>query len=313
MGPGEGTEVALSTRVRRLRNLQGYPFPGKASDRDLEAISAVVSSEIRRRHVPLSPFALYSHADRDYLVSCRLISPEFKWQEPGRTVMLSGDRDIALMVNEEDHLRLQTILGGWRLEEAIDLSDRCLQMLNGLSWARTTALGYLAASPANMGKTSRHSVMLHLIGLGQCRRLPKMMTALREKGLSARGAFGESSRAVGAFLQVSDIKGDLDLLVGAVDVLIKEELAARAQIEASEAERLVDGATGFIRSQNTMTLSDALRALGLVRWGAIMGIGPAAGDHRRVDVLLTKLELGELDPGAAAEGRAALIRKSLGL
>lgn len=296
-----------------MRNLRGFKFPHRASQKELAEIEALVLAEIRKARLPLAPFPIYSHADRDFLVSGRLISTDFRWQDPGRAVIFSSSRDIAVMVNEEDHLRFQAILGGWNLADAVFVIDSLLESLKGLPWARTEKHGYLAASPSNLGQGRRHSAMLHLIGLAHHKRLQKMMNALRDKGLVARGAFGESSRAIGAFVQISDTAGDLALFKGAVDVLISEERSARQSTPPEVVRELTEGGVNYIRSRNALTLSDALRSLAFVRWGAIAGEGPAAQDHRKIDTLLTKMELGELDPTAGSEQRVRNIRRELSL
>ena len=158
------------------------------------------------------------------------------------------------------------------------------------------------------------SAMFHLIGLARAKRLPAVLLALAEKGLAARGLFGEASRAVGAFVQVSVVHDGFSDFVGACEYLIREEREARVQVSAETIETRTDQTLTFARAKRAISLGDALRVLAWMRWASDAQIPGAPATVRQVDSILTKLELRSMvDASEADEQRAEFLRKALGL
>jgi protein arginine kinase len=156
--------------------------------------------------------------------------------------------------------------------------------------------------------------MFHFIGLAQAKRLPAVLLAVAEKGLAARGLFGEASRAVGAFVQISIIHDSFADFVGACEYLIKEERAARQLVTRASLLSRTDQTLSFARSKRSITLGDALRVLAWMRWASDAGIAGAPASVRDVDLILTKLDLRSMvDAAEADEQRADFLRKALGL
>ena len=155
--------------------------------------------------------------------------------------------------------------------------------------------------------------MFHLIGLAQSKRLPGVLRALAQQGLAARGLFGEASRAVGAFVQVSVTSGSVVEYGGACEYLMREERDARNSIGRETLEEKAKQALEFAVVSPTITLADALRVLAWARWAAIAGLDGFNFTSREVDTLLTTLEI---KPGAteskAAQRRASFLREALG-
>jgi protein arginine kinase len=254
-----------------------------------------------------------TNAEREHLVGCRLISPDFKWNEPGRALLLDDARAISAMVNEEDHLRLQALTSGWSVQRAETIADEQLRSLGQhLTFAHSPQFGFLAASPYNTGHGTRLSAMFHLIGLAQTRRLPNVLRALADKTITARGLFGESSRAVGAFVQVSVTGGTRSEFVGACEYLIREERTARLAIGSPELSEKVGQAMDYAISARSLSLADALRVLAWLRWGASQDLPSLRMEPRQVDEMLTTFEVRSLlNPEEAGRHRASFLRAAL--
>jgi protein arginine kinase len=307
--------VVLSSRCRFMRNLVGHRFTHIAPTHELLEIQNSILQAARSANLGLDQLRGMSSAERDHLVGCRFVSHDFAWQDMGRALLLDSGRSLAVMINEEDHLRLQALTAGWSPDRARNLARTTLDALETrLEFTQAPPFGYLAASPSNCGAGRRLSAMFHFIGLAHAQRLPAVLRAVAEKGLAARGLFGESSRAIGAFVQVSVVRGTDTEYVGACEYLILEERRAREAVDPATIESKLDQTLSFVRSQRTISLADGLRVLAWLRWGADAGLKAAPAKVREVDTILTRLELRSHDePQEADRDRAAYLRKALGL
>ncbi|GIK32158.1 MAG: hypothetical protein HND43_04020 [Armatimonadetes bacterium] len=305
-------DVVLSTRARVMRNLRGFRFPHNAPPDELEQILASVSSSASQNLPNWTILSQLSPSERDYLIGCRLISPRFPVNQPGRAVVLEAKRLCSVMVNEEDHLRIQSLSPGWSLRKSRKAASETLDALaRDLEFAESPRFGYLSASPYNCGSGIRLSSMVHLIGLAHAKRLPNVLRALADRGVVARGLFGESSRAVGAFLQVSIVSGAIEAFVGAVQYLIDEERRARESISTTELEHRVQSGLEYVATSGSVQLSEALRVLAWVRWGATAA-QTSGVTHRDVDTWLATLDFrGPSDEVAAGQQRARFLKERL--
>jgi protein arginine kinase len=299
------SDVVLSTRSRYLRNLKGFRFPNAAEPEELSAVLKSVLQAVKQSELDFSIHRHISAAEREYLVGCRLASPDFKWSEPGRALLLDQDRRLSIMVNEEDHLRIQGLTAGWSGPTSQETAAAGLRALGkSLEFAFSPDFGFLAASPFNTGKGHRLSAMFHLIGLAQSKRLPAVLKALASQGIVARGLFGESSRAIGAFVQVSIVSGSLVDFTGAIEYLLTEERGARSNLPRPMLIQRVMQVRDFALSSRTLSLSDALRVFAFARWAAYAEIDGFGFHPREIDDQLTHLEL----HAAGEEEKAARLR-----
>jgi len=268
---------------------------------------------VRESNLDFSIHRHISNAEREYLVGCRLASPDFEWSKPGRALMLNEHRSLSVMVNEEDHLRIQALTAGWSAETAQALSGACVRQLGEhMEFAFSSDFGYLAASPYNAGRGQRLSAMCHLIGLAQTKRLPAVLRALAQQGIVARGLFGESSRAVGAFVQVSIVSGSKTEFTGACEYLMREERLARTSLPRPTLIQKTLQVRDFAISARTLSLADALRVFAWTRWAALAEIEGFAMHPREVDAQLTHLELhASNDDEKAGRLRADYVRSIL--
>lgn len=304
-------DVALSTRFRLARNLVGFRFVHAAPDAELRHTMELVLAAARECDLGFDVHKGLTHAERDHLVATRLVSADYEWTLPGRALLIDKGRSVSVMINEEDHLRVQALVAGWSPLAAEAGARRCLARLGGsLDYAFSPEWGYLTASPPNLGEGMRRSAMLHLIGLAGTERLPRIMVALGEEGIAVRGLFGESSRAIGAFAQVSATGGTAETFAGAVEYLIREERAARGALGSAHLAERAGAARDFAVGANRLGLGDALRVLGWLRWAAVERTGSEGPGPRDVDAALATLEIrGGLAEDEAARGRAKRIRR----
>lgn len=305
-------DVVLSSRSRVMRNLAGYRFPHSASSEELAEVLSKVSGALGAAE-GYELLKNLASSEMDYLVGSRLCSPEFKLDSPGRALLLDKDRTASIMVNEEDHVRIQALTAGWSVDTADAIAQRALACLGRkVKFAHSPRFGYLGASPYNAGEGRRLSVMFHLIGLAHAKRLPSVLKALSSRNLAARGLFGESSRAVAAFLQVSITDGSQSEFAGACEYLIREEREARTEVGTSMLRDKALQALEFVRVSRTVTLADALRVLGYARWGAAASAKGLERSPRDVDLWLTTLELQSFsDDQKTMRQRADFLRERL--
>ncbi len=325
---GSHRDVVLSTRFRVMRNLAGHRFPSSAGPDELRTIKKSVLSaassadrrlapdgSVRNRGSRVDVYEAISPAERQFLIGSRLLSPDFEWRAPGRALLLDRARSVSLMVNEEDHLRLQAITAAWSPESAQASASSSLGTLeSGLEFAYSPRFGYLAASPYNAGIGVRVSAMFHLVGLAHTGRLPTVLEALANRGMASRGLFGEASRAVGAYVQVSSTTGHREDFAGAGSYLVEEERSARASVPPDEVAERARAAALHAQSSRTVSLSEAFRVLSWIRWAAsVRGSGFPTG-LRELDGWWAQMELRSSgDEAVAARQRAEFLRERLGV
>ena len=308
-------DIVLSSRTRLMRNLQGYRFPNKAGEQELVNVMQATLEAAKESQPHLEVFKGLTNAERDYLVGCRLVSPDFEWTLPGRAFLVDQNRSIGLMVNEEDHLRIQALSAGWSIENCEMAALTCLNALEScLNFAFSPDFGYLSASPFNCGVGRRQSSMFHLIGLAHQKRLPSVIKALGAKGIAVRGLFGESSRAIGAYVQVSVIAGSRSEFSGACEYLLHEERTARRAVGRDTLMERANQAKNFVAGCPTISLADALRVLAWIRWAASDSIDGFNLSPRAVDASLASLEHRIPAPGETSGRQTAdALRQMLGL
>jgi protein arginine kinase len=208
-GTGPEADIVISSRIRLARNLAAFPFTNRATNHQRGEIESLLRDRIAK--LELDPNLSYlnvpalSPLDRQLLVERQLISRELASAEGPRGVALGPRETVSLMVNEEDHLRLQVMRSGFSLDEAwqdIDKVDDLLEQR--VSYAFSEEFGYLTACPTNVGTGMRSSVMLHLPALVMIKHIEKVFRALQKINLAVRGLYGEGSRASGDFYQISN-------------------------------------------------------------------------------------------------------------
>jgi len=344
-GAGAACDVVMSSRVRLARNLAGFPFMPKASRADRETILRLCRQQISASGLALQLMWIDLHkstkTERTLLVERQLISrPHARGklsdgqggpEEPRGVAVGLPDEQLAVMVNEEDHLRLQVIRSGLDLSGAHEQADAADDALEaGLDYAFSPRFGYLTACPTNLGTGARFSVMLHLPGLAVTNEIEKVRNAADDMGLAVRGFYGEGSDAVGDFYQLSNQvtlgKSEADLLGTMegeiVPKVIEYERRARDALLGRQKRRTEDSvyrAVGVLGNARLLTSEEAMNSLSRVRLGAMLGLVSGV-DPEEINLLLLLIQNAHLEQFAAGKGdsaernglRADLVRSRLG-
>ena len=232
----EGTLV--STRIRLARNLEGYPFPSHLKDeKQAKEIIRLVSSGLNR----LDDFRLYymdgvTEWEADALIENHMISPALIEKKHYAAALINGDRNLSVMINEEDHLREQCIMKGLCLRRAYDkISDIDSKIGRTIKFAYDEQLGYLTACPTNLGTGLRASVMLFLPAITLNDNMREVVRSISRLGLTVRGVYGEGSGAEGYMYQVSN---EVTLGVTEEEIISQVDEVARKICTLEEAERM---------------------------------------------------------------------------
>ncbi|CAN5513302.1 protein arginine kinase [soil metagenome] len=282
-GTGAESDVVVSTRIRLARNLAGVPFATRATNAQKSEIEARSRDAILNAGLPgniqyLSVNGLPA-LDRQFLVERQLISRELSSVLEGPRGVAFDDREsTSVMINEEDHLRLQVMRSGLSLDEAwaqINTVDDALE--HKLSYAFHDQFGYLTACPTNVGTGMRASVMLHLPALGITKEIEKLFRSLQKINLVVRGLYGEGSRASGDLYQISNQvtlgKSEEKILQEireVIDLILNYERRARTALmkEQKQAQQdRVARAIGTLGSATMITSEETMELLSTVRLG----------------------------------------------
>ena len=284
---GSCSDVVVSTRVRLARNLKQYPFPARASASQREAVERQVKDALLSGNSILSkefrfiPLENTTQEEAVSLVERHIVSPEFIADRRGKAVLISADESISIMVNEEDHLRIQVLREGFSLKEAAETADRIDTLLSeNLDFAFDPELGYLTQCPTNLGTGLRASVMLHLPGLTESGAMPRIASNLSKLGLTIRGTYGEGSKSTGALYQLSNQitlglseNEAIENLRSITVQLMEEERKARAQMSEEIAwQDKIDRAAGVLKSARVLSSSEFMELLSYIRLGLSTGV-----------------------------------------
>ncbi len=338
-GAGPEADIVISTRVRLARNIVDFPFLTKAQPRQKTELERLLREKIATAGIAETPTPgaeiLYANLqetaalDRLCLVERHLISKDLASGEGDRGVALGRRETVSIMVNEEDHLRIQVLRSGFQPDEAwaqiSEIDDRLERLLN---YAFSPQFGYLTACPTNCGTGLRVSVMLHLPALVMTKQIEKVFQAVSKINLAVRGFYGEGTHASGDFYQISNQmtlgRGEADILKQLKDVvpqIIKYERSIRETLVAENKKTLEDRvwrAYGMLRSARTITSEETMDLLSAVRMGVNLGLI----DNIKIDTVnqlfiqtqpahLQKLEGRKLDSPERDIARATFIRGRL--
>lgn len=293
-GSGEFADVVLSTRVRLARNLQGHAFGSRARVNDREAVLGQLRRHLDGIRAIRGARLVDVHAmdarDRRILLERRMVSRELVGDEEraphrGAAVVVAGTESLNVMVNEEDHLRLQVLKSGLRLGDAWARADDLDEQLGQvLPYAYHPEFGFLTSCPTNAGTGLRASVLVHLPGLVLTKEITKVLQALGQVGLTFRGLYGEGSEVVGNFFQVSNQttlgKSEEDLidhLERVVRRVIRHEFEARRVLmrdARAVTEDKIWRAYGLLRYARSLSFEELMNLLSGVRLGVSLKLLP---------------------------------------
>jgi protein arginine kinase len=286
-GGGQESDIVISSRIRLARNLAAFPFSNRASAHQKGEIEALLRDRLTKLDLtpPLSYFSMagLSTLDRQLLMERQLISRELANSEGPRGVALAHPETVSVMVNEEDHLRIQVMRSGFALDEAWQDIDRVDDLVEArITYAFSEEFGYLTACPTNVGTGLRASVMLHLPALTYIKHIEKVFRSLQKINLMVRGLHGEGSRASGDFYQISNQvtlgKSETTILNeirSVIPQIVNYERQARATWLRENRQGLQDKvsrAYGTLCSATMMTAEETMDQLSSVRLGINLGL-----------------------------------------
>jgi len=285
-GTGPDCDIVISTRLRLARNLATFPFTSRATLSQKQEIESLLKE--RLTNLPGGPELEYlslsslETLDKQLLLERQLISRELVSAEGARGVAISKDESVSVMINEEDHLRIQVMRSGLDLDQAWAITNQVDDRIEQrVAYAFHEEFGYLTACPTNVGTGMRASVMLHLPALEFTRQGDQVFRALQKINLEVRGLYGEGSRATGHFYQISNqvtlgkseetILREIQAVIPAVIRYEKEAREAWKQDQSVGLEGRVKRALETLHGATMMTSEETMELLSLVRLGFALG------------------------------------------
>lgn len=332
-GTGPESDIVVSSRVRLARNLAQFPFLNRAN----QQIRSEVEEYLREKVKNLDTVGDIDYInvdeleaiDRQFLVERQLISREHADIEGSRGVGIGSRENVSVMVNEEDHLRLQVLRSGFALDDCWQqMNDLDDQLEENVTYAYHESLGYLTACPTNVGTGIRVSVMLHLPALVLSKEIQKVFVALQKSNLAVRGLYGEGSQAMGDFYQISNQitlgKSEKDLIGRLNEVtpdIIRYERRVRGELVESKRRELHDQisrAFGVLSSAQTISSEETMHLLSSLRLGVNLGLIDGLEIPTLNELFIytqpahvQKLRHKELESGERNAARAAYLRQRL--
>jgi protein arginine kinase len=295
-GEGPHHQIVISSRVRLARNLRNRAFPGWAKKAERTSILELIRPRVEELTEMQDSFSEslqeLSALERQVLVERHLISREHAAKGVGSAVVMNRRQTLSIMINEEDHLRMQSIRSGLQLKQAFKLVDKIDSALEGkLEFAYDQRLGYLTACPTNVGTGMRASAMLHLPGLVLSELINQVIQAVGKIGLAVRGLYGEGTEAMGNLFQISNQttlgeKEDeiINRLSKVIETIIEKEHDARQVLLQKRSNTLWDQigrAYGVLTYAHAMASKEALNLLSIIKLGVDLGAFP---EDRRLPI-----------------------------
>lgn len=322
-------DIAVSTRTRLARNLSGLPFPARMTPEQRKELNLKVKNAVLQSNTPFAKSLKYidmadvPQTEIAAMVERHIISPEFAEENSDRAIIISADESISIMIGEEDHVRIQVILGGLQLEKAYDTAEQLDSLLyNELHFAFDRSLGFLTECPTNLGTGLRASVMLHLPVTESNGEISSIAETVGKIGFTVRGMYGEGTKASASMYQVSNQitlgiseKNAIDNLKIITAQLIDKERKARNGLNKIKLEDMCFRALGTLQNSRILSSKEMMDLLSRIKLGISMGI-------IKTDVLPIKLfiegqpnmlmkKYGQLEPEERDIYRAAFIRDAL--
>lgn len=288
---GPQSDVVVTSRVRLARNLRSFSFPQLLNDQSAEQMLKLIQDSVTLGsgrgdvgNLDFLPLSQVVPLDRQVLVEKHLISPDLaKSRNPGAAIIVRDDEALSIMVNEEDHLRIQCLLPGFQLEECWKLASRLDDLLEDrLEYGFDQTHGYLTACPTNVGTGLRASAMMHLPGLVMTQQVGSVLAAISQVGLVVRGLYGEGTEAIGNIFQISNQitlgqneEEIIQNLSAVIKQMVEQEKTCRHALLQGNRVALEDRiyrAFGILTNARLLTLQEAMRLLSDVRLGADLKI-----------------------------------------
>lgn len=323
--------LVISSRIRLARNIKGVPFPKRMNDsQKLEALKSIKNL---LDGVTIDEVGALKYIDMDTvpeeelfaMVERHIISPDFAKKQGPKAIVISENEAVSIMLLEEDHIRLQVLLGGLKLNEAYEIAKKIESILSGgLTLAFDSQLGYLTECPTNLGTGLRASLMLHLPVLEGSGALSTIADSVSKIGLTVRGMYGEGSRSHAALYQLSNQvtlgiseQAAIDNLTAIANQIVQKELAARENSDKKALEDSVYRALGTLRYARLLSSEEMMKLISSVKLGVEMGILEDIEASVPMSLLVETLSFslqkanGRMTPADRDVLRASIIRERL--
>ncbi|WP_394239318.1 protein arginine kinase [Niallia oryzisoli] len=334
---GPDSDIVLSSRIRLARNINQYRFPLLYSNEEALEIIQIIKNKMQSH-----PFTKAGEMDllimqdlqplqKRVLVEKHLISPNLAEDANHGACLLSENEKISVMINEEDHIRIQCLFPGLQLQEALAMANEIDDWIEDyVTYAFDETVGYLTSCPTNVGTGLRASVMMHLPGLVLTQQMSRIIPAINQLGLVVRGIYGEGSEALGNIFQVSNQitlgKSEEDIvddLISVVSQIVSQERSARDALSKTSNIQLEDRvyrSYGVLANSRIIETKEAARCLSDVRLGIDMGYIKNISQNILNELMiltqpgfLQQYAGGPLRPNERDIRRATLIRERLNL
>jgi len=314
-GSGPHSDIVMTSRVRLARNLRGCPFPGWSQEKQridlLNMARPLVEALPEMKEGYSEDYATLSKIKKQVLVERHLISREHAARSTGCAVVVDRKQSVSIMINEEDHFRMQGMRPGLSLRQAFEAIDRVdTELEEQLPYAFDSNLGYLTACPTNLGTGMRASVMVHLPGLVLTDQIAQVMKAVTKIGLAVRGLYGEGTEALGNLFQISNQQtlGEkeqdiIQQIEKVVEGILRSETNARSKLSEDHRTMLNDQvgrAYAILRHAHILNSKEALNLLSMLRLGADLDLIPEC-DRSILDMLLLEIQPAHLQMRAGRE------------
>jgi len=311
---GPHSDIVVTSRVRLARNLQGHVFPGWSDLSNREEVAAIVSPQLEKLKSLNGGFRQslsgLENIQKQVLVERHLISREHAAKDGGCSAVMDKDQNLSIMVNEEDHLRMQAIYAGLNLSKAYSTVNQADSALcEDLDFAYDAKLGFLTSCPTNLGTGIRASAMLHLPALVIAGQINPVINAVNKIGLAVRGIYGEGTEALANLFQVSNQNtlGEKEeeiiaRLERVIEQIVDQERNARLKLQEDNVEALKDKigrAYATLRHAHIIASKEALEHLSMLRLGCDLGVFPVE-TRSLVDILFTETQPAHLQIAAGS-------------
>lgn len=300
-GEGEESSVVLSSRIRLARNIAGVKFPNSADPETREKLLQLFDSAVNKSEfLQDGTFYRTSGMDRtnsSFLVERHLISPTMLDHLDGSGVYIASTEQLSIMVNEEDHLRIQALTSGLEMDRTMELASQYDNEVGRLlEYDYDSDFGFLTACPTNVGTGLRASVLIHLPGLVLTREIEKVIHKVTKMGLIVRGFYGEGTDVLGNLFQISNQttlgQSENDILEAIERVtrtIIADEATARNRLKEEAYDQISDKiwrAYGILKHARVLSSEEVMNLLSAVRLGLAMGIIETVSIATINDILL---------------------------
>lgn len=333
-GTGPNYDVVISSRIRLARNLNKIPFPHWMVKKQSQEVLGVIkdaSGKIGQlKAAAIFELAQLDGIDKQFLVERHLMSLEHAQKTDSKAVIIDNDEVVSIMVNEEDHLRIQVMQSGFNIFEAWSIINKLDDALaRELNFAFLPDWGYLTACPTNTGTGMRSSVMLHLPALVMTRQINRVLAAIAKLSFTTRGLFGEGTQASGNFFQISNQvslghteEEIIENINGLIRQIIEQENQARDALFSKDKaflEDRINRSFGILKSARIISSDETIELLSMLRLGCDLGVINKTINRSTINELfittqpahLQKIENKKLTSQERDIKRAELIRNKL--